>query len=121
LTKAVHAGFLPLIRFLLYHGASPGCKNGLAVTVAVRKKDLPLVKLLIEPDVLPPETVVGSKANKAKRRRIEDRVTISSDMLKAAVMRNAKDIVKYFINEKNCIPDMQTLYLMTRDVDAEYT
>jgi len=78
---------------------------------------LSLVKLLIEPDVLPPEARKGSKTN--KRRRLEDRVTISSDMLKVAVKRNATDIVNYFIHEKRCVPDLQTLYLMTRDVDAE--
>lgn len=111
LTKAVHAGFLPLIHFLLCHGASPRCKSGLAVTIAIRKKDLSLVKLLIEADELPQK---GSK-----RRRLEDRVTVSSDMLKAAVRRNAKDIVNYFMHEKHCVPDLQTLYLMTRDAGAE--
>lgn len=113
LTKAVHASFLPLVHFLLQNGASPRCKHGLAVTVAIRKKDLSLVKLLIEPNPNPSETQEGGKINKPKRRKIEDRVTVSSDMLKAAVRRNAKDIVNYFINEKACVPDMQTLYLMT--------
>ena len=116
LTRAVYADFLPLIHFLLHHGASPQCKNGLAVTVAIRKKDLALVKLLVERSASPPQTQDGGKPtqSKAKRRRLEDRVTIDSDMLKAAVRRGAKDIVNYFINEKACVPDMQTLHLMTR-------
>jgi len=117
LTKAVHANFLPLIRFLLHHGASPQCKNGLAVTVAIRKKDLPLVKLLIEPDASPIKTQEGGKTNKAKRRRLEDRIAVNSDMLKAAVRRDAKDIVNYFIHEKACVPDLQTLQMMTKGAD----
>jgi hypothetical protein len=117
LTKAVHANFLPLIRFLLHHGASPRCKDGLAVTVAIRKKDLSLVKLLIEPDASPINTQEGGKPSKAKRRRLEDRIAVNSDMLKAAVKRDAKDIVNYFIHEKACVPDLQTLHLMTKGAD----
>jgi len=111
LVKAVHANFLPLIRFLLHHGASPQYKNGLAVKVAIQKKDLSLVKLLIEPDASPPMAQEGNTTSKAKRRRLEDRIAVTPDMLKAAVKRDAIDIVNYFIHEKACVPDMKTLYL----------
>ncbi|PCH42238.1 hypothetical protein WOLCODRAFT_132263 [Wolfiporia cocos MD-104 SS10] len=50
LTRAVHAGFMPLVRFLLENGASPAYKDGLAVMVAIRQKDLSMVRLLIERD-----------------------------------------------------------------------
>ena len=50
LTKAVFAGFLPLVSFLLAAGASPACKSGLPVMVAIKQKDLALVRKLIERD-----------------------------------------------------------------------
>ncbi|KZT07732.1 uncharacterized protein LAESUDRAFT_742824 [Laetiporus sulphureus 93-53] len=50
LTKAVQVGDIPLVRFLLDHGASPQHKDGLAVKVAIRRQDLRLVRLLIERD-----------------------------------------------------------------------
>lgn len=109
LTRAVHAKFLPLIRFLLEHGADPQCKNGLAVIVAIRQKDLTLVKLLIEPEDTPAS---GTKQRKTKRRRLEDRVAVTRDMVRAAVKVDSRDIVEYFIKEKGCIPDMQTLHLI---------
>lgn len=133
------AGFVHLVRFLLKHGASPHHKNGLAIHAAIRRKDLALVKMLIEPDSAPPvnsdvigagqvqvgrsdATVALSKkrirsdieipSKSAKRRKLEDRVTVDREMLKTAVACNAQDIVVYFVHEKSCVPDMQTLKLM---------
>ena len=136
LTKAVFAGHVPLIRFLLEHGADPGCKDGLAIMVAINKRDLNLVKLLIEPDSTPvldtdPDgegnayhdrkrqrsNECGEKStvkpNRAKRRKLEDRVRINPEMLKAAVRSDARPIVEYLMNEKGCVPDMQTLMMMS--------
>ncbi|KAI0951040.1 hypothetical protein AcW1_008188 [Taiwanofungus camphoratus] len=118
LTKAVHAGFVPLVRFLLNHGASPVYKNGLAVMVAIRRKDLALVRMLIERD----GTVRGDKQTKdkndfpasAKRRKLEDRIKVNQEMLKTAVMCDARSIVEYLMKEKGCVPDMQTVLLMGR-------
>ena len=101
LTKAVHAGFIPLVCFLLARGASPKCKKGLAVMVAIRRKDLSLVRMLIE---RPKEGT--------KRRKLEDRILVNSEMLKMAVKCQAWDIVEYLTTEKGCVPDMQTLRLM---------
>jgi hypothetical protein len=106
LTKAVHAKFIPLIRFLLDHGASPQGKNGLAVLVAIRQKDLALVKLLIERN--------DPQKSTAKRRKLKDRVEVNREMLKAAVRCDARDIVEYLIQEKRCVPDMQTLQMMMK-------
>ena len=50
LTRAVASGFIPLVQFLLEQGASPACKGGIAVHAAIRRKNLSLVKMLIEPD-----------------------------------------------------------------------
>uniref|UniRef100_A0A0W0GBG2 Uncharacterized protein n=1 Tax=Moniliophthora roreri TaxID=221103 RepID=A0A0W0GBG2_MONRR len=102
LTKAVHARFVRLVRFLLSHGASPTPKDGLAVNIAIRQKDLAMVKLLIE---RPP-------GKGKKRRRLGDRIQVSQDMLKTAVKCRARDIVVYFTQEKGCVPDMQTLYAL---------
>jgi hypothetical protein len=137
LTKAVHAQFLPLIQFLLDHGASPETKDGLAVVVAIRQRNLKLVKMLIERQGDPagdegtnsqrqegkegrtttnaPE-ISGKKGGQAtgrgKRRKLEDRVQPNSKMLKAAVQCKAKDIVEYLCHEKGVVPDMQTLQMM---------
>ncbi|KAI0767893.1 hypothetical protein BC629DRAFT_1703223 [Irpex lacteus] len=146
LTKAVAAGFIPLVRFLLDQGASPANKSGLAVHAAIRRKDLSLVKLLIEPDpsaVLttgpkatvaepfaesssrPAATPEEEKDTKkrpriesqvapprrkgAKKRRLEDRVAVTQEMLKTAVACDARDIVQYFVQEKSCMPNMGTV------------
>jgi hypothetical protein len=118
LVKAVQSGFIPLVRYLLDQGALPSHKGDLAVRVAIRQNNLQMVKLLIERSDKHLE-VNASGANeksscgsKAKRRKLEDRVRVSKDMLKMAVKCNAQDIVDYFIQEKGCVPDMQTLYLM---------
>ncbi|OBZ72472.1 hypothetical protein A0H81_07649 [Grifola frondosa] len=105
LTKAVYMGFRPLVRFLLDHGASPACKNNLAVTVAIRRKDLALVRMLIERDGAVAASGspddgedrierqkgrgVKRKATEtpraSKRRRLEDRIGVTQEMLKVAV------------------------------------
>ena len=137
LTKAVAARFTPLIRFLLDQGASPGLKNAMAVHVAIRLKDLALVKMLIEPPAsslqrssslgrvqststrveirrkTPAETEDFASTS-TKRRKLEDRVPISQDMLKTAVACNARDIVDYFMHEKSCMPNMHTAKLISR-------
>ncbi|KAG6333500.1 hypothetical protein ID866_5589 [Astraeus odoratus] len=109
LTKAVQARFIPLARFLLNHGATPDWKNNLAVRVAIHHKDLQMVRMLVER----PETGRSPEGKvKGKRRRLEDRVLVTPEMLRAAVKCKAQDIVEYFTREKGCIPDMQTLLLM---------
>ncbi|PIL35413.1 hypothetical protein GSI_02139 [Ganoderma sinense ZZ0214-1] len=142
LTRAVYAEFTPLIRFLLAHEASPGYKDNLAVTVAIRRKSLPLVRMLIERDGsigLVGQTPfdvekrkrregsyqrdvvsMGKKRGRtgdieprsAKKRKLGDRVTVSQEMLKTAVKCDARDIVEYFMREKGCAPNMQTVLLM---------
>ncbi|KAF8150610.1 hypothetical protein B0H34DRAFT_144703 [Crassisporium funariophilum] len=104
LTRAVHAQFTALVKFLLDHSASPNRREALAIKVAIRQKNLDMVKILVEKS--------DSKKRKAKRRKLEDRVTLDSSMLKIAVMSNAKDIVEYLYREKNVLPDVQTLKKM---------
>lgn len=102
LTKAVHAHHLPLVRFLLAHGADPGAKSGLAVMVAIRAGDLGLVRTLVE-------RVDDARKSTGKRRRLRDRVVVSSEMLRMAVRCDARDIVQYFREEKGLVPDLKTL------------
>ncbi|TFY83523.1 hypothetical protein EWM64_g479 [Hericium alpestre] len=109
LSHAVRAGFAPLVRFLLDHGASPRCKDDMAVMLAIQRRDLEMVKLLIEPST----AVTGEDTGrKGKRRRVADRVEVSPRMLRVAVRHKANDIVDYLTNEKGCVPDLQTLRLL---------
>ncbi|PPR00885.1 hypothetical protein CVT24_000370 [Panaeolus cyanescens] len=101
LTKAVHAKFVPLIQILLENGANPQCHNSLAVKVAIKQKDLALLKLLVE------RTPTRPKAG--KKPKMQDRVKLDPAMLKLAVLSQAKDIVQYMYREKGVIPDMETL------------
>ncbi|KAI0267669.1 hypothetical protein BC834DRAFT_1032042 [Gloeopeniophorella convolvens] len=105
LARAVLAGATPLVRFLLDHGASPRRKDALAVTLAIKRRDLALVRLLVE---APPE-----KSSPCKRRKRSDRVEVTSEMLKLAVRCRARDIAEYLINEKGCVPDLRTLALLS--------
>ncbi|KAI0635593.1 hypothetical protein C8Q77DRAFT_1053453 [Trametes polyzona] len=145
LTRAVYAEFTPLIRFLLAHEASPMCKDNLAVLVAIRRKSLPLVRMLIERDDSEAAgdadssasasgtrkrrrlsgqasagvessggASKGPRSKSAKRRKLEDRVSVTPDMLKAAVKCDARDIAEYLMREKGCVPDMQTVLMMGR-------
>ncbi|KAF7327841.1 hypothetical protein MKEN_00363900 [Mycena kentingensis (nom. inval.)] len=113
LARAVHAEFMPLIRLLLARGASPAHKGGLAVLIAIRKKNLGLVRMLVEREEMDedgaPAPVVG-----AKRRRLEDRVEVTREMLKTAVKAKARDIADWFMHDKGCLPDMQTLNMLMR-------
>lgn len=105
LVMAVHSGFLQLIRYLLDLGADPRKKDAMAVIVAIRKKDLKLVRMLVEP-------TYGTKTS-SKRRRIPDRVDCSQfpDLLKVAVKRDARDIVVY-LRGKGSVPDLETIWSM---------
>lgn len=111
LTKAVQAGFVPLVNFLLDHGASPSCKNNISIFVAIYRKDLSLVRLLVE-RVDCREPGPGALKQKVKMQKLEDRVQITPEMLKVAVKLDARDIVEYFMKEKGCVPDLQTLQMM---------
>lgn len=110
LTKAVLVGFIPLVRFLLDRGATPAWKGNLAITIAIHRKDLDLVRILVERKDTE-KSSSGKEAN-GKRCRLEDRVKVTPEMLRIAVKCKAQDIVEYLTRGKGCIPDMQTLLLM---------
>lgn len=85
---------MPLVRFLLERGASPCSKDALAVRLAVKRRDLDLVRLLID----------ASKGSCSS-----EEVEVDSSMLKLAVKLGAWDIAEYFMNDKGCIPDLETI------------
>jgi len=107
LARAVSAGAVPLVRFLLDHGASPNRREALAVRIAINRRDLSLVRLLVEPPDVPPD-----ERRTGKRRKLADRVKVTSDMLRIAVRYGAQDIAEYLMNEKGCVPDLRTLSLL---------
>ena len=91
LTKAVHIQSIPLIQFLLENGADPEVKGSLAIMVAIRQKNLPLVKMLIER-----QDLAGSPAKSfGKKRKLEDRVKPDAKMLKVALQCKAQAITEY--------------------------
>jgi hypothetical protein len=107
LARAVLAGAVPLVRFLLDHGASPRRRDAIAVRFAIKRRDLVLVRMLVEP----PEVPLGERRT-GKRRKLNDRIQVNSEMLKLAVRCDARDIAEYLINEKGCVPDLKTLSLL---------
>ena len=100
LTKAVVADFVPLVKFLLGNGGDPRATGGIAVMVAIQRRDLQMVRLLVEGDL--------GKPGSAKRRRVPDRVACTRAMLQRAAKVEAQDIIQYLL-AKGVTPDMQTL------------
>ena len=92
LTKAVHAQFKSLVKFLLEKGASPKSKGGIAVKIAIRLKDLDMFKILVKswPEI--------------KSRDME----IAKSMMELAILSNASDIVEFY-REKGVVPNMGVL------------
>lgn len=93
LSRGVILSDLPLINFLLDHGADPNQREALAVQIAVNKADVSLVKLLVE-----------RKEEGGKRRRLEDRVIVTEVLVRRAMQNDrtpeGRAIIDYFVNEK---------------------
>ncbi|KAL7414673.1 hypothetical protein BDY24DRAFT_384167 [Mrakia frigida] len=104
-----HPASIELTRYLLQKGADPGANDGYAVRIAAGKKDLALVRLLIEVEEGTEGATVGGK-----RRRVQDRVTVTNQMLNYAVKYKAMEVIEYFVNEKGAKPDMKTLIALDR-------
>ena len=109
LTKAVAAGFVPLVKFLLGHRGDSGARGAIAVMVAIQRKDLQMVRLLVEGNLDNP--------GGAKRRRVPDRLACTRAMLHRAANVGAQDIVQYLL-VKGVAPDLQTLRLLLLHLDG---
>jgi len=103
LVRAVQARNIPIIQLLLIHGANPEKRENLAVMLAIQSKELSLVKLLVERDER------RKSSGSGKRRKLGDRVVVTAAMLTVAVKNQATDIAEWLMQEKSCVPDMQTL------------
>jgi hypothetical protein len=101
-----------LVEFLLRRGADPRNSDEFAVRAAVQKKDLRMVRLLVEPfedesneqpdDSLPlpsPRSRKRPRAEEATPKR-KDRVPINQTHVQLALEHGTPEIVDYFVHEK---------------------
>jgi hypothetical protein len=111
LARAVLSSNYELITFLLSKGADPGIKDNLAIEVAITKKDLKAVKLLVEARYLEnvyegdKEVDCGGRVKrrdiaKGKRRKVGERVVITQRLVEVAMRKGSRDIVQFFVHEK---------------------
>jgi len=103
----VSAGAVPLVRFLLDQGASPRRRDALALRIAIKRRDLSLVRLLVEPPDPP-----SDEHRTGKRRKLADRVKVTTETLRLAVECGAHDVAEYLMDEKGCVPDYRTICLL---------
>ncbi len=126
LCRAVLASDIQLVKFLLENGADPGLNDGLALQIAVSKKDLGLVRLLMEKqesvgsevkqeieDVMVPnqnsslkrkrgdeKDVEASVSMPMKKVRTTGRVRVTPMIMKKVMQSGSREMVDYFIEEK---------------------
>ncbi|KAH8822913.1 hypothetical protein DL96DRAFT_324487 [Flagelloscypha sp. PMI_526] len=103
LVKATVSGFTDLVEFLLDNGASPKMKDNLAALVAIRAKNLQMLKLLVEPKRDP--------LRRGKRKKMDDRMELTPAMAHAAAKSGANDILNWMVQEKGCKLEMRTLLI----------
>lgn len=135
LAKAVLARHVPLICTLLEYGADPTTKDYMAVMLAVGRRDLDIVRLLVEryddsrSSIMQTHSGIPSSSTfsgrdveerglkrkrrrteknggdnssltmKNKKRRLEDRFQITSEMLELAVKQKSEGMIQYFMSK----------------------
>ena len=108
LARAVFANYVPLVKFLLRERAHPSSNDYLPLKIAIRRKDISLLKLLVERQ---DHTI--SHGEGRKRRWLGDRIEmLSPKLLDIAVRAGVGDIVKWMMEEKNVVPSMETIQRM---------
>lgn len=122
LQRAVLAGNEDLVKFLLYHGADPGKKDGLALEIAISKKNLNMIKLLVDKTARPSRTMIleqelmnGKAADDAMAElgprewevKVEnwegekgDRLKITPGIMQKVMASGDKAIIDYFVKER---------------------
>jgi hypothetical protein len=135
LARAVLHGDTHLVRFLRRHGADPAEKAFLAVEIALMRKDLGILRILIdgpEDDPAPSSTVVNAiNAHGGKRKRTSDDgrpgsskrartsaaprkrstvvpVRLPQPVVDAALAKGSREIVEYIVHEKGELPFPQS-------------
>ena len=91
---AVQAEFIPLVEFLLHHGAHRGWPDYSTVKVAIGKKNLKLVKMIIEDEDL---SVIRRGG-----------ISVKHFLLDAAIECDARDIVKYLMEHMGAFHYLRT-------------
>lgn len=121
LAKSVLSRHFKLIHVLLNYGADPSIKDNMAVMLAIGRCDLEIVRLLIERhEESEHDSVTGSlnagiavsigKKRKRrdgegmtyaspKKRRLEDRCPVTSDMLELAVKQGSEPLIQFFMSK----------------------
>ena len=107
LSRAVLASDTRLIALLLASGADPSARDFLAVEIALKRRDLDSLRLLI--DGPPPATAASPKPPSsgppAKRRKPNNDhhqrgVKLSQQMVDTALTKGTPEIIQYIIHEK---------------------
>ncbi|KAG8953214.1 hypothetical protein FRC04_002624 [Tulasnella sp. 424] len=102
LAEAVRLGAEPLVDLLLAHGADPLRQAGMAISLAITKKDESLVRKLVSK--CDNEILHGS---------------IGRALLAFAVQKNARAMVDILLKKQQIQPDANTLELLNGWVDYQ--
>ena len=94
---AVEAQFIPLVEFLLDHGAEPGDGDCFVVRMAIMKNDLELVKMLME------RLGTGTWSPMNKIQSLQD-FKDNNFLPDLAVRFEEQDIFKYLVEELQFVP-----------------
>ncbi|KAF8340751.1 uncharacterized protein EI90DRAFT_3036735 [Cantharellus anzutake] len=98
LIMACHRRSIPLVTLLLSYGADPGSQGSLAVKIAIRQRNLELVKLLVERRA--PSVIEARESQpcctRTEKPRLQDRVRITPELVTEAIRACATDIAEYF-------------------------
>lgn len=100
LCRAVMSGHEPLVRLLLTHGADPNLKSGLALEIAINRKDLKMIKLLVE---MPIQRDGSSAASQTGG------IIIHPATLNLAMKCGHRDIIDYLVRKSGAMPSLDSI------------
>jgi hypothetical protein len=103
LCRAVMAGHEPAVRLFLLNGADPSLKEGLALELAITRKDLTIVKLLVDEEN---EHVYAQRVVKGGSRRRRGKMDIPPRVMNKVVNCGNREIVDYLVKEKGFMPSL---------------
>lgn len=87
-----------MIDFLLARGADPAQKDGLALQIALSKKRLDLVRLLVE----------GGGSGSRKRKR-DTRIPITPQLMEKVMATGSREIQSYFVDVQGFVPNLKSI------------
>ncbi|GHJ88741.1 hypothetical protein NliqN6_5143 [Naganishia liquefaciens] len=112
LSRAVLAADIPLITLLLRAGADPAQRDHLAVEIALKRRDLASLRLLL--DGPPSDTTDAPRpAKRRKHTRSEPAsvsgVRLSQALVDTALTKGTPEIIHYIIHEKGYMPSLRSI------------